>query len=125
MTNSKYQEAISFMEKADSVAVFMHINPDPDCIGSALALALFLKKKGKKVSVFTPDTKTTSMVPEKVKFLPHIDMFNKCDRKDFDLSVAVDLGETGRIGDLALPTFFKGRGALSSTTTRRSPILQT
>ncbi len=112
MTNSKYQEAISFMEKADSVAVFMHINPDPDCIGSALALALFLKKKGKKVSVFTPDTRTTTMVPEKVKFLPHIDMLNKCDRKEFDLSIAVDLGETGRIGDLALPTFYKGEKSL-------------
>ena len=112
MNNNNYSEAIALLEGAETIAVFMHINPDPDCIGSALALASFLRNKGKKAYVFTPDTKTISMIPERVKFLPNVSLLNKCDKRTFDLSVAVDLGETGRIGDLALPLFYKGEKSL-------------
>ena len=48
MNNNNYSEAIALLEGAETIAVFMHINPDPDCIGSALALASFLRNKGKK-----------------------------------------------------------------------------
>lgn len=112
MNNNNYSDAIALLEEADTIAVFMHVNPDPDCIGSAIALVTYLKNKGKKAYVFTPDIKTVSMIPERVKFLPNVSWLNKCDRKEFDLSVAVDLGETGRIGDLALPLFYKGEKSL-------------
>ncbi len=111
MTNS-FDKAIEMMSEAGTVAIFMHVNPDPDCVGSALALCLFLRKKGKKAFVFTPDTRTTHMIPEKIKFLPHFDLLNKCNEVIFDLSIAVDLGETGRIGDFALPLFYKGERSL-------------
>ena len=90
----------------------MHINPDPDCVGSALALGAFLQKCNKNVSVFTPDTKTTRMIASKMHFLPCFDMLNKGQREGFDLSVAVDLGDTGGIGDWALPLFVKGEKRL-------------
>ena len=112
MTNYNFSDAIKMLDVAESVAIFMHINPDPDCLGSALALCLYLKKKGKKAYVFTPDTKTTSMLADKMLFLPGIKLLNKCDVDRFDLSVAVDLGETGRIGEYALPTFYKGEKSL-------------
>ncbi len=107
-----YQKAIDLLESADTVAVFMHVNPDPDCIGSSLAFSAFLRKMGKKAYSFTPDTRSTSMIMKKNECLPHFSRLNKCDEKKFDLSVAVDLGETGRIGQLALPLFEKGEKSL-------------
>ncbi len=112
MKENDFLKAIEMMKEANSVAVFMHVNPDPDCIGSALALCLFLRNEGKNAYVFTPDTKTMNMIPERTKFLPRMSLLNKCDVKSFDLSVAVDLGETGRIGDFALPLFYKGETTL-------------
>ena len=112
MKTNNYEKAISLLKEAQTVAIFMHINPDPDCLGSALALSAFLRKLGKKVSVFTPDTKTTSMIASRMLFLPYVDTLNKGDRNGFDLSVAVDLGDTGRIGDWALPLFYKGEKSL-------------
>ena len=112
MRTNNYEQAISLLRESNTIAIFMHINPDPDCVGSALALGVFLRKMGKTVSVFTPDTKTLNMVASKMLFLPDIDTLNKGQKGAFDLSVAVDLGDTGRIGDWALPLFYKGNKKL-------------
>lgn len=53
------------LRKAPEVALFSHVSPDGDCLGSMLALGLALKKLGKKVFLYNPDA-----VPHNLDFLP-------------------------------------------------------
>lgn len=106
MINS-YKKIIDVLKTANSIAVFMHINPDCDCIGSAIALSLFMRKNGKKVTFFTPDLTSLDSISDKYKFLPHVEEFNVVDLKSYDLAVGVDIGDAGRIGDVAFKKFIK------------------
>ena len=74
---NKYDVIINKLKKAKTVAVFLHINPDCDCIGSAIALSKFLRKDGKNVDYFSPDLASISMISDKYLFLPGIEEFNK------------------------------------------------
>ncbi len=104
---SKYSSVIQLLKKAKNVAIFMHINPDCDCIGSAIALSRFLKNDGKSASFFSPDLTSSNMISEKYAFLPFFNDFNKTDDLDFDLAIAVDTGDVGRLGDAAFRKFVK------------------
>ena len=72
-----------------------HVSPDGDCLGSALALALALKKLGKEVVVAGPDP-----VPELYGFLPLADSFQVGNPPagDFDALLTVDCPEPHRLG---------------------------
>jgi phosphoesterase RecJ-like protein len=48
------QELITFFNAFDTFYVIGHKEPDGDCIGSQLALASFLRRRGKKVLLFSP-----------------------------------------------------------------------
>jgi phosphoesterase RecJ-like protein len=89
------QKAINEINKAASVALFTHHDPDGDAIGSMIAIYLALKEMGKKAEMFCIDK-----VPEIYKFLPEsakvADKF-KPDAK-FDLAIVVDCGDIDRPG---------------------------
>ena len=53
------------LRKAPKVALFSHVSPDGDCIGSMLALGLALEKLGKEVGLYNPDP-----LPRNLLFLP-------------------------------------------------------
>ena len=59
---SRYDRVIAKIKKAQNIAIFMHINPDCDCLGSAIALYLYLQKIGKNVSYFSPDLNNDNMI---------------------------------------------------------------
>lgn len=65
MANDVLNRIASVLRKAPEVALFSHISPDGDCLGSMLALGLALKKLGKKVLLYNPDA-----VPHNLDFLP-------------------------------------------------------
>lgn len=104
---NNYDKIIGVLKNASNVAIFMHINPDCDCIGSAIALSAFLKNDGKKACFFSPDLKTTDMISAKYSFLPYFNQFNVAQDTNFDLAVAVDTGDAGRVGDIAFRKFVK------------------
>jgi phosphoesterase RecJ-like protein len=56
-----------WLEEAEKVAILTHTNPDGDAIGSSLALALALNKKGKDAQVVIPDG-----LPDFLRWLPGI-----------------------------------------------------
>ncbi|HWQ70826.1 MAG TPA: bifunctional oligoribonuclease/PAP phosphatase NrnA [Desulfitobacteriaceae bacterium] len=56
---------IAKLRKASKVALFSHVSPDGDCIGSILALGLGLEKLNKKVYYFNADP-----IPANLTFLP-------------------------------------------------------
>lgn len=77
-------------------AIFSHVRPDGDSIGSSLALDILLKKLGKNSKVFFKDE-----VPEVYRFLPeHTNVFpvDSFDAYDFDVIFVVDISEINRIG---------------------------
>ena len=53
------------LKKASEVALFSHVSPDGDCIGSMLAIGLALEELGKKVEFYNPDP-----LPQNLAFLP-------------------------------------------------------
>lgn len=59
------KEAAAFLKGCDGYLIYTHASPDGDTVGSAIALALILRKMGKKADVFSVDG-----IPEKLSFLP-------------------------------------------------------
>ena len=50
----EFGEVASLVEKHECMLILGHVDPDGDCIGSMLALAAYLMRRGKKVVCFTP-----------------------------------------------------------------------
>ncbi|NWF76837.1 MAG: bifunctional oligoribonuclease/PAP phosphatase NrnA [Nitrospirae bacterium] len=63
---------ISFLKKEDNFLITTHINPEPDAIGSSLALSKALESIGKKTVLYHKDG-----VPEIYTFLPGQETFIK------------------------------------------------
>jgi len=81
-------------EEKGSILIASHESPDADTLGSALALYLFLRKKGKRVSVGCKDK-----VPHFLDFLPHVEEVLKLPTQEvYDLAIVVDASGFYRIG---------------------------
>src|SRR2546426_11427856 len=86
------KETIAALRGAKRVALVSHRDPDPDTIGSALALGLGLETLGKRVSWHCADP-----VPEQQRFLHGSERFTQDPPPEaVDLVVTVDFGPGGR-----------------------------
>ena len=86
------------LHSARRIALVSHRDPDPDTIGSALALGLGLESLGKQVSWHCADP-----VPEQQRFLHGSERFTQAPPpEDVDLVVTVDFGSVDR-AKFALP----------------------
>ncbi|MDJ0391859.1 bifunctional oligoribonuclease/PAP phosphatase NrnA [Rhodococcus sp. G-MC3] len=92
--------AIALLDTARTVTVLCHVHPDADTIGSGLALAMVLRRRGVSVQVSfgAPDN-----LPESMNELPGLELLAAADdvRPAVDLVVTVDAGSRDRLGDLA------------------------
>lgn len=80
-------------EEKGPILIATHENPDADTLGSALALYLFLKKKGKKVVVGCKDK-----VPHFLDFLPGAQEVIRLPVEDiFSLALVVDASGFSRV----------------------------
>lgn len=91
------------LDAARSVAVGAHLDPDGDALGSALALAIALRRMGKRVRVAMP-----SPVARLYAFLPGAGRIAVLDDErrvrrapPVDVLVALDCGDRERFGALA------------------------
>ncbi len=87
------EKFLNAVDKAQTIALFSHINPDGDTCGSALALYRALKTYGKQPYVFCD-----GVFNEKLKYLDGIEEYNKHAFRPFDLAIAVDCSDDGRLG---------------------------
>jgi len=71
MTKAVPREIIDFFSSRSRFYLIGHEEPDGDCIASELALARFLKRRGKEVGLFSPGP---FIRPE---ILPYKDIFNR------------------------------------------------
>jgi bifunctional oligoribonuclease and PAP phosphatase NrnA len=83
---------VDALRAAGRIALVSHRDPDPDTIGSSLALGLALERMGKHVSWHCADP-----VPEAIRFLASADRVTQAPPpNDVDLIVCLDFGEPER-----------------------------
>lgn len=90
MTLDNIKEEI---EKAESIVIVTHENPDGDAIGSSTAMYIALKRMGKDVDVIIPE------VPRTYTFLPYTDEIKKqVNDKKYDLAISLDAANMQLLG---------------------------
>lgn len=93
------KDVLDALRAARTLAIVSHRDPDPDTIGSAIALGLALETLGKRVTLHCADP-----VPDGARFLVGADRFSAAPpSEDVDLVVTVDFGSLER-AKFALPT---------------------
>lgn len=80
-----------------SVAIFCHIRPDGDTIGSAVALKLGLEKLGIFSKVFCSDE-----IPTRFFFLPQLKCIENTLSEEFSAYLSIDCADITRLGYFAL-----------------------
>ena len=92
------RKIIHELKKAKKIALFSHSNPDPDTIGSTLALYDALKQMGKSVDLFCD-----AEANENYNFLEDYKLYNSSlkENMDYDLYVAVDIASESMFTSLA------------------------
>ena len=95
----------SWLQNAAKVAILTHTNPDGDAIGSSIALALALRKKGLDAQVIIPDG-----LPDFLRWLPGIELSTTFAYKkekaseivsEADLIFCLDFNDPKRLGGVA------------------------
>jgi phosphoesterase RecJ-like protein len=78
----------------ESFLITSHESPDGDAVGSTLALANYLRRLGKDVTIFLKD-----QIPECYMFLPMADLVqNRIPVRSYDVCFVLDVGEFNRAG---------------------------
>lgn len=99
-----YQSLQPYFQSKKRSVLTLHINPDPDSIGSNLALAHVLQQLGHSVSVYSQD-----VVSDEFNFLPGFADINILPAEnipwmDFDIYWALDMAQANRMGTENIPT---------------------
>lgn len=90
---------VGALKQAEKLLVVIHVSPDGDTLGSSLALGLGLAALGKRVTCVCQDAP-----PPLYNFLPGALSVRKPAQiatQDFDTSVAVDVADSLRMGNVA------------------------
>lgn len=87
------------IEKAENIAIFSHVNPDGDTLGTMSALYQTIVRYFKKdVTMFV-----VGKIPDIYHFLPYINNVSKVDDfskdKVFDVAIAVDIAAKDRMAE--------------------------
>ena len=91
---SEYTKALELIEKSRYILIITHVNPDPDSIGSALALSNLFHENKIKHKVFN----ISSDLPQNLDFIPRFDKITDQLPAFFDLAISVDCGTYKRLG---------------------------
>ncbi|HJV66845.1 MAG TPA: bifunctional oligoribonuclease/PAP phosphatase NrnA [Geomonas sp.] len=93
-TTPEIAAILAEIDSSNSFLITSHESPDPDAIGSSLALANYLTARGKDVTVYLCDP-----VTESCKFLPLADrVLHDLPERDFEVCFVLDVGEFRRAG---------------------------
>lgn len=83
------------IENAKNIAIFFHVNPDGDAVGSSLALKLALEQLNKNVKVFSQDK-----ISDNLCFLDTESIITNITNEKFDLAFVLDCPDIKRIGNM-------------------------
>lgn len=101
MTVLDFESAAQFLLSHDRYTIVCHAAPDADTVGSAAALVLLLRKKGKTAAAFCPDA-----IPERLAVFAGDGIFTG-DPERCDTLVSVDVATPAMLGNMRdlLPPF--------------------
>ncbi|OGI00928.1 MAG: hypothetical protein A2Y25_02855 [Candidatus Melainabacteria bacterium GWF2_37_15] len=107
------EKIISEIKKARRIAIFHHVAPDGDSLGSALALREMIEQFE---NVEIVDNIITNYVPELYRFLPDVNKLKRTNDSSlynaYDLAMAVDCASKERLGD-ATELFMSAKKSVS------------
>lgn len=88
-----FHKVTTLIENAKKIAVFTHINPDGDALGSSVAFKLGLEQMGKSVDLYCDD-----VIHENYFFLNTNSYYIEHKQTNYDLAVILDASDLMRIG---------------------------
>lgn len=91
---SEHTKALALIEKSRYILIVTHVNPDPDSIGSALAISNLFHENKIKHKVFN----VSDDLPQNLDFIPRFDKISNQLPAFFDLIISVDCGTYKRLG---------------------------
>lgn len=109
LSTAELEQLRSFINEAENIVIFCHINPDGDAIGSCLGWAEYLRTIGKTPSVIVPD-----QFPDFLMWMPNTEKIIRFDKhretaeelmRKADLMFCLDLNDASRtdgLGNLIL-----------------------
>jgi len=94
------------IQKSKKILLHCHPYPDPDSIGSVLAMTAALKKLGKDVTPIVGDTQ----FPQNIVGLPNLEWilpknYSQVDPKEFDLFIILDSSSISQVSQLSEISF--------------------
>lgn len=94
------------IKKSSTILLHCHPSPDPDSVGSVLAMKGALEQLGKKVTVIKGD----SEIPKAFGHFPGVKditskNFSEINLSDFDLFIILDSGSPDMISRISVPSF--------------------
>lgn len=95
MNDSAHEQIRSTLQQANSIALFSHVRPDGDAIGSLLGLGLALQALGKSVEMVLRDG-----VPHNFRHLAGYHQVQSVNSSTAEVWVALDASDPDRIGGL-------------------------
>lgn len=93
--NSTFKKLAKLIKKAKSIAIFTHISPDCDALGSSLPLMLALRELNKEADIYIEDELTYS---EKLIFDETLIKNGPCNPDNYDLMISTDVPKIKRLG---------------------------
>lgn len=82
------------LKRAQNIAIFSHLNPDGDALGSSFAMKYVLESIGKRATVYLE-----KKIPEKFEFLGNeYEIADENTKVSEDLALVLDCGEYSRLG---------------------------
>lgn len=94
MKTNIYKEIYKKIEESNYILILTHKNPDPDTIGSALALSGYLQNKRKKHKVFNFSKESQ----RKLNFLAGFEKITNRLPQSYDLVIYIDCSEDYMVG---------------------------
>ncbi|MDO8685017.1 MAG: bifunctional oligoribonuclease/PAP phosphatase NrnA [Armatimonadota bacterium] len=95
MWEKELKKAAEIIARNQTFLIACHVRPDGDTLGSSLALAIALRRLGKKVTVLSVDG-----VPDTYSFLPGTaDVLTDTPERGFDVAILPDSDGPERVGD--------------------------
>lgn len=98
---------VELIKKSNTIALFSHINSDPDAVGSCIALKLMLEQFDKNVDIFIEEPISDNFDFLGVKQNVNLNRFN-----NYDLAICLDCPNPKRFGKY-LRTFYKIKNSIN------------
>lgn len=94
--NNTYEEIWDTLQKSETILIPLHVSPDPDSFGSALASTILLKNLGKTVTLISADQPPKATTLEKLENVLIKDP-SEVDLSKYDVLLIQDLSDYARI----------------------------